>query len=137
MRWPNHPLGRSESVCYGGPRAELGAGREAALVHLEEALRLSANPSERAELALEVAEAFAALFRWVDAVDAIERALAELGDQNQALAVRLESELVVCGLHDARRASRVKPVIERCSASTSAATHTSRSASPGRDFAGP
>ena len=105
-------------------RAEVGAGREAALVHLEEALRLSASPSERAELALEVAEAFAALFRWVDAVDAIERALAELGDQNQALAVRLESELVVCGLHDARRASRVKPVIERCGASTFAATHT-------------
>jgi DNA-binding NarL/FixJ family response regulator len=112
-------------------RAEVGAGREAALVHLEEALRLSANPSQRAEIALEVAEAFAALFRWVDAVDAIERGLAELGDEDQALAARLEGELVICGLHDARRASRVKPVLERCSASSSAAIHTEALAARG------
>src|SRR5262249_45547357 len=61
-------------------RAEVSAGREATLVHLDEALRLSADPSERAEITLEVAEAYAALFRWVDAVDAIERGLTELGD---------------------------------------------------------
>ena len=94
-------------------RAEVSAGRETALVHLEEALRLSADPRERAEITLEVAEAYAALFRWVDAVDAIERGLAELGDVDQALTARLEGELVICGLHDARRASRVKPVLER------------------------
>ena len=66
-------------------------------------------------IALEVAEAYAALFRWVDAVDVIERALAELGEADEALAARLEGELVVCGLHDARRASRVAPVLERLS----------------------
>ena len=104
-------------------RAEVGAGREAALAHLEEALRLSADSCERAEITLEVAEAYAALFRWVDAVDVIERGLAELGDADQALAGRLEGELVVCGLHDARRASRVKPVLEHYGASSSAATH--------------
>jgi DNA-binding CsgD family transcriptional regulator len=93
--------------------AEASAGRETACVHLEEALRLVTDPRERAETALEVAEAYAALFRWVDAVDVIERALAELGDADQALAARLEGELVVCGLHDARRASRVSPSLER------------------------
>jgi len=40
-------------------------------MHLEEALGLAASQRERAEIALEVSEAYAALFRWVDAVDAI------------------------------------------------------------------
>ncbi|MGZ6564866.1 MAG: helix-turn-helix transcriptional regulator [Solirubrobacteraceae bacterium] len=95
--------------------AEAGAGLERACVHLEEALGLVSDPRERAFLALEVAEAYAALFRWVDAVDVIERALAELGDADEALAARLEGELVVCAHHDARRASRVAPALERLS----------------------
>jgi DNA-binding CsgD family transcriptional regulator len=96
--------------------AEASAGRETACAHLEEALRLVNDPRERAEAALAVAEAYAALFRWVDAVDVIERALAELGDADEALAARLEGELVVCGLHDARRASRVAATLERLAA---------------------
>jgi DNA-binding CsgD family transcriptional regulator len=96
-------------------RAEASAGRETACAQLEEALRLAGEPRERAEIALEVAETYAALFRWVDAVDVIERALAELGEADEALAARLEGELVVCGLHDARRAARVGPVLERLS----------------------
>ena len=94
-------------------RAEVTAGRERACVLLEEALRAAAGPRERAEIALEVAEAYAALFRWVDAVDVIERALAELGEADRELTARLEGELVVCGLHDARRAARVQPVLAR------------------------
>jgi len=94
-------------------RAEASAGRETACAHLEEALRLATEPRERAEMALEVAEAYAALFRWVEAVDVIERALDELGEADDELAARLEGELVVCGVHDARRASRVAPVLER------------------------
>ncbi len=96
-------------------RAEASAGRETACALLEQALGLAADPRERAAIALEVAEAYAALFRWVDAVDVIERALAELGEADEALAARFEGELVVCGLHDARRASRVAPVLERLS----------------------
>ena len=96
-------------------RAEASAGRETAWVHLEQALRLEDDPRERGAIALEVAEAYAALFRWADAVDVIERALAELGEADEALAARLEGELVVCGLHDARRAARVAPVLERLS----------------------
>jgi DNA-binding CsgD family transcriptional regulator len=94
-------------------RAQVTAGRERAFVLLEEALQLAADPRERAGIALEVAEAYAALFRWADAVDVIERALAELGDAGPELAARLEGELVVCGLHDARRADRVAPVLAR------------------------
>jgi len=94
-------------------RADASAGREAAGRRLEEALVLARDSREHAEIALELAETYAALFRWVDAVDVVERALAQLGDADDALAARLEGELVVCGLHDARRAARVAPVLAR------------------------
>ena len=89
-------------------RAEASAGREAACAHLEEALRCASDRRQRAEIALEVAEAYAALFRWVDAVDVIERALAELGDADEVLAARLEGELwfAVSMTRDGRRGSR-------------------------------
>jgi DNA-binding CsgD family transcriptional regulator len=96
-------------------RAEASAGRESACAHLEHALRLTTDARDRAEVALELAEAYAALFRWIDAVDVIERELDGLGDADAALAARLEGELVVCALHDARRAPRVAPVLERLS----------------------
>jgi DNA-binding CsgD family transcriptional regulator len=107
------PTGRRVAVLREAARAEASAGREVACAHLEEALRLTADSRARAEVALEVAEAYAALFRWVEAVDVLEQALAELDEPDGALAARLEGELVVCGLHDARRASRVAPVLER------------------------
>jgi hypothetical protein len=94
-------------------RAQVTAGWERAFVLLEEALRVAAGPRQRAEIALEAAESYAALFRWVDAVDVIELALAELGETDQELACRLGGELVVCGLHDARRARRVAPMLAR------------------------
>ena len=109
------PLAQRVGVLRDAARAEAAGGSEAACAHLEDALRRTSDPRERAEIALEVGEAYAALFRWVDAVDVIERALQELGDADEALAGRLEGELVVCGLHDARRAARVGPVRERLS----------------------
>jgi DNA-binding CsgD family transcriptional regulator len=109
---PPSPAQRA-GVLREAARAQVTAGRERAFVLLEEALRVPAGPRARAEIALEVAEAYAALFRWVDAVDVIERALAELGPADPELAARLEGELVVCGLHDARRAARVAPVLAR------------------------
>jgi DNA-binding CsgD family transcriptional regulator/predicted negative regulator of RcsB-dependent stress response len=112
---PPPPEGRV-AVLREAARAEASAGREIACAHLEEALRLAAGGRERAEVALEVAEAYAALFRWVEAVDVLEQALAELDEPDGTLAARLEGELVVCGLHDARRASRVAPVVERLAA---------------------
>jgi len=112
---PPSPAQRA-GVLREAARAQVTAGRERAFVLLEEALRVAAGPRIRAEIALEVAEAHAALFRWVDAVDVIERALAELGPAEAELAARLEGELVVCGLHDARRAPRVAPVLARLGA---------------------
>ncbi len=107
------PPGQRAGVLREAARAEAAAGSEIACVHLEEALQLAADPRERAEIALQIAETYAALFRWVDAVDVIERALAELNETDQELAARLEGELVVAGFLDARRASRVAPVLAR------------------------
>jgi DNA-binding CsgD family transcriptional regulator len=101
--------------------ADANAGRQSALGWLEEALLLTGDPRQRAEIAHEVAQAYAALFRWVEAVDVTDRALAELDDRDPGLAARLEAELVVAGMHDARRASRVAPVIDRLMARVPAA----------------
>jgi DNA-binding CsgD family transcriptional regulator len=117
------PAGQRTSILRRAAQAEVTAGREAALAHLREVLELAADARERAETALEIAEAHAALFRWVDAVDVIERALADLGASDEGLSARLEAELVVCALHDARRASCVKPVLERHGGRSSAGVH--------------
>jgi DNA-binding CsgD family transcriptional regulator len=119
---PPSPAQRA-GVLREAARAQVTAGRERAFVLLEEALRVAASLRARTEIALEVAEAYAALFRWVDAVDVIERALAELDPADQDLAARLEGELVVCGLHDARRAPRVAPVLARLSAAQLGSAH--------------
>jgi DNA-binding CsgD family transcriptional regulator len=107
------PLPLRAAVLREAARAEVSAGRDRGCVLMEEALRLVTDGRERAEIALEVAEGYAALFRWVDAVDVLERALAELGEADEMLTARLEGEMVVCGLHDARRAARVTPVLAR------------------------
>ncbi|MBV9354741.1 MAG: AAA family ATPase, partial [Chloroflexi bacterium] len=107
------PVAQRVRILRAAARAEASAGHETACLRLEEALRLVAEPRERAEIALEVAEVYAALFRWVDAVDVLDRALVELGEADDALAARLEGELVVAGMHDARRAARVEPTLTR------------------------
>src|SRR5581483_2104053 len=65
------------------------------------------------ELAHDVARTYASMFRWVEAVDVTDQALHELGDEDPELAGRLESELVVAAMHDARRAARVAPSLAR------------------------
>ncbi|HYB24516.1 MAG TPA: LuxR C-terminal-related transcriptional regulator, partial [Solirubrobacteraceae bacterium] len=94
-------------------RAEATAGRETACALLEQALSLTSDPRERAEIALELANVYAELFLPVEAFDVLERALGELGDADEALAARLESASVVAGLWNPRRASRVAPVLVR------------------------
>ncbi|HJZ60837.1 MAG TPA: LuxR C-terminal-related transcriptional regulator, partial [Miltoncostaeaceae bacterium] len=93
--------------------AEAGAGREAACALLEDAIAMTSDRLERAELALRTAEVYSSLFRWVDAVDLLERAVAELDGAEPELAARLEAQLVVSGLHDARRAASVQGVLGR------------------------
>ena len=85
-------------------------------VHLEEALRLAPDPRQRAEIALEVAEAYAAVFGWVDAADAVERGL--------------KKRYSLTAVFTTRRAFRVKPVLERVALLRSG-THTDAVAARG------
>jgi len=107
------PVGQRVEVLREAAGAEILAGREAACGHLEQAADLVADPLERAAIWLELAEAHANLYRWAEAVDVCQRALAELGGNDPDLAARLEAEMVICGLRDARRASAVLPVLDR------------------------
>ena len=92
--------------------AEVRAGHETGCFLLEQALQLVVDVRERAEIAVELAEANASLFRWVEAVDVCDRALQELGDGDPGLSARLEAVLVVCGLRDVRRAVRALGVLD-------------------------
>ena len=94
----NRPAGGAREVLREAARAEASAGRETACVRWRRRCASRTDPRERAAIALEVAEAYATLFRWVDAVDVIDRALAELDDADEELAARLEGELVVCAV---------------------------------------
>jgi DNA-binding CsgD family transcriptional regulator len=93
--------------------AEEHMGRRSAPARLEEALELADARPQRAEIALQLAQAHANLFRAADAVDVLERAIAELDEDDNALLARLEAELVVTGLQDARTAPRALPVVTR------------------------
>jgi DNA-binding CsgD family transcriptional regulator len=94
-------------------RAEVLAGRESACIQFEDAMRLAEDPRARAAIGLELAQAHANLFHWVDAVDVCQQALAELGDRDPDLAAQLRAELVVCGLRDSRRAAQALPVLDQ------------------------
>jgi len=93
--------------------AEEHAGRESAFARLEEALELADGRGQRAEVALQLARAHASLFQAVDAVEVLERALGELDENDVALTVPLEAELVATGLQDARTSLRSLPVFAR------------------------
>jgi DNA-binding CsgD family transcriptional regulator len=94
-------------------RAEATVGRDTARGRLEQALALTADPHEQAEIGLDLAAVYAEMYRRVEAVDVLERALADLGDADAALAARLEGELVLLGFLYPRCAPRVAPVLER------------------------
>lgn len=93
--------------------AEVVVGRESACARLAEAMRLVDDWRQRAILGLELAEAKANLYRWGEAVDVCEDRLRELGDRDDALAARLEAQLVICGLRDVRKTARARRVLER------------------------
>jgi DNA-binding CsgD family transcriptional regulator len=90
-------------------RAEQLAGREGGYRRLEEALEITADDTERVQLASELAQAHAALFRWTDAVEVLDRAIADARDD---VTVQLESQLVAVGLQDARTAPRALRAME-------------------------
>jgi DNA-binding CsgD family transcriptional regulator len=92
-------------VLRAAARAQLQAGRAFACQRLEEAVAITEG-RQQAELASELAQTYATLFRWVDAVHVLERALDSLGKTHQSLAAHLQSQLVAAGLQDARVAAR-------------------------------
>ena len=97
---PTLPPGERTGVLRELAAADASAGRQSAAGWLAEALARTSDPRERAGIAHELARTYAALFRWVEAVDTTDRALAELGDRDPALAARLEAELAVAGMHE-------------------------------------
>ena len=107
------PPGQRIECLREAARAEVTAGRETACARLEQALALAADPRQRAEIALELAGAYAALYRLPEGVEVLERALAELGEADGALAARLEGELVLSAIVYPRSVPRVAPVLER------------------------
>ena len=93
-------------------RARLLAGREDACPLLAEAQEATTEGVGRARLAVELAQAHATLFQWCEAVDVLERAIAEAP---RTMAVELEACLIAIGLQDARTAPRARRVMERLS----------------------
>src|SRR6478672_10645510 len=74
-----------------------------------------ADKRTRPELASELAQAYATLFRWTDAVRVLEHALQELGETRQSIVARLRCQLVAAGLQDARVAPRALELMKRMS----------------------
>jgi tetratricopeptide (TPR) repeat protein len=97
-------------------RAELLAGRAFACQRLEEAVG-STKGRLQAELASELAQTYATLFRWADAVEVLERALSSVGKTHRSLATQLQSQLIAAGLQDARVAPRALEAMKRMSGS--------------------
>jgi DNA-binding CsgD family transcriptional regulator len=95
-------------------RAELLAGRTFACQRLEEAVGMTEGRLQ-AELASELAQSYATLFRWADAVQVLERTLGSLGSTHRSLAAHLQSQLVAAGLQDARVATRALRAMRRMS----------------------
>ena len=106
------PASVHREVLREAARAQLQAGRALACQRLEEAVAISAGRA-RAELVSELARAYAALFRWTDAVDVLERALQSLGTAQSSIASLLQTQLVAVGLQDARVAPRALEVMKR------------------------
>jgi len=100
-------------------RAQLQAGRSIACQLLEEALAL-AEPRVHAEVASELGRTYAALFRWADAVQVLDRALRSCRGTRRSIKAHLEGQLVAAGLQDARVAPRALQVLERMSRRRSA-----------------
>ena len=96
-------------------RAQQRAGKMAACRRLEEAMAITHDPVLRAELASELARTHAELFRWTESVHVLEKALSTLRNAPEALATRLQSQLLVAALQGARTAPLAAPLIQQLS----------------------
>jgi DNA-binding CsgD family transcriptional regulator len=96
-------------------RAQQQAGKLAACRRLEEAMAIARDLVLRAELASELARIHAELFRWTESVHVLENALATLRNAPEAVRTRLQSQLLVAALQDARTAPRAAKLMEQLS----------------------
>jgi DNA-binding CsgD family transcriptional regulator len=80
--------------------AESRAARPLAANHLSEALRLTAEPVARAQIAQELAGLYNLLGRFVESAAVLEEAIADLREAEQGLRFSLEAELAVLGSMD-------------------------------------
>jgi DNA-binding CsgD family transcriptional regulator len=96
-------------------RAQQQAGRMAACQRLEEAMAIARGPSLRADLASELARAHADFFRWTESVRVLEGALTTLRELPEAITTRLQTQLLVAALQDARTAARAVQLMRRLS----------------------
>lgn len=83
-------------------RLELVLRPQSAAAHLEQALELSTVAVERAQLAENLADALSYTGSWDRCVPLLRAAIAELGDGERALAMRLRAVLAAIAIHDAR-----------------------------------
>ena len=74
--------------------AEAALQRPAAVEHLQEALDLSSEPSERADIARELAVPLTHSGRMTEAVEVLERATGELGELDRELRLELEADII-------------------------------------------
>ena len=79
-----------------------------AIAHLQEAMALADDPVTRARVAYDLAEILA-LGQWERFVAVLEPALAELGDRDPELALRLHTLRAALGAHDPRLVGELEP----------------------------
>ena len=94
-----HELGSAE-LRAGELTPNGNADRPPAVAHLQEALRLSAQPRERARIGLELGEALWASQQHVDGIAVFERAIVEAAEPEPKLAHLLEARLLAAALLD-------------------------------------
>ena len=91
--------------------AEASLQRPVAVEHLQEALSLSSRPSERAEIAREIAVPLMHSGHMTEAVELLERAAGELVDADRELRLELEADIIGARrLHPALREAALERI---------------------------
>jgi DNA-binding CsgD family transcriptional regulator len=91
--------------------AEASLGRPHAVEHLQAALSLSSQPSERAEIARELSVPLMHSGHMTEAVDLLERATGELVDTDRELRLELEADIIGARrLHPALREAALEHI---------------------------
>ena len=88
-------------------------GSTAALGHLAEALAGTTDRPRRGEIALSLGEALAVCGRFADAVDVLEAAIGESGDERSAITTSLQAALLNTARWDLHTRPLTRPLLER------------------------